>query len=68
MKGGGADTLDASRLLLARHGAGLGWVVSGIVIRFVARPLLMELEQLAAGSVRLSPRAAWQSFGLPGCP
>ncbi|WP_295007084.1 hypothetical protein [uncultured Dechloromonas sp.] len=49
-------------------GMALGWFVSGIIMRFVTRPLLMELEQLAAGSVRLSPRAAWQSFGLPGCP
>lgn len=45
-------------------GMALGWFVSGIIMRFVTRPLLMEQEHLAdlpaiaAGSVRLSPRAA----------
>lgn len=55
-------------------GMALGRFVSGIVMRFVARPQLTELEQLAAlpaiaaDSVELSRHAAWQSLGLPGWP
>lgn len=50
----------------------LCWFVSGIVMLFVARPQLTELERLtalpaiAADSVKLSPQTAWQLLGLPG--
>lgn len=52
----------------------LCWFVSGIVMLFVARPQLTELERLtalpaiAADSVKLSPQTAWQLLGLPGWP
>lgn len=50
------------------------WFVSGLVMLFVARPQLTEAERLAglpvieAGSVRVSPMAAWQALRLPGEP
>lgn len=51
-------------------GMALGWFVSGVVMLFVARPQLTELERLAAlpaiaaGSVKFSPQAAWQLLAL----
>lgn len=50
------------------------WFVSGLVMLFVTRPQLDDAERLArlpvieAGSVRVSPMAAWQALDLSGEP
>ena len=60
-------------------GIGLGvlmllWIVSGVVMLFVARPQLSDEERLRAlpeiapEAVRLSPLAAWRSLNRPGWP
>ena len=52
----------------------LCWLLSGIVMLFVARPQLTELERLsmlpaiAADNVKLSPLAAWKALKFPGWP
>lgn len=70
------------RLLHVGHrwlGVGLGamvllWFVSGVVMLFVARPKLTEIERLQAlprlelTAIALPPLAAWQALGRPGWP
>ena len=50
------------------------WLLSGLVMLFVARPQLDERERLAtlpalsADSLRVSPAKAWEALDLPGAP
>lgn len=74
--------VNARRWLHLAHrwlGIGLGimvllWFISGLVMLFVARPQLTEVERLQSlpllemATVRLSPLAAWQRLGEPGWP
>ena len=60
-------------------GIGIGfavllWFVSGLVMLFVSRPALDEVERLQAlpeldtNAAFITPLAAWQALGLPGWP